>query len=518
MTSSSSTSSSSPWGSTTTTTIVSLGVGVVTGAYLVLQLQKQRRLPQQHQTRRTDSTALTKLRQLFSTSPPSSSSKLSGSSNQTCASTTNRNRFYYLDYNGTTPVYEEVFDAMVPYFKEHYGNPSSSHRMGTEPRKAIDESRRTILTTLLGCSPREKSLDESSIWMCGCGTEADNLAIQLALQSDTRHGSGGRGDGGGGTAGRSTGNKPHIVTTNVEHPAVELYLKYLEEELGVVDVTYVPVDGEGRVSAKDVLDAITDDTILVTVMLANNESGSLQPVREIARGCRDRGVLMHTDAAQAAGKVSIHLEDIGHPDMISIVGHKIGAPKGIAALYVRPSCLSEEEHGRKLSHNHGILLIGGGQEFGRRGGTENTPYIVGLGKAAELAEKNLEANAKHMEKMRSRLLHNLQAKLGGDAKIRVNGPTDPSKRLPNTLSVGFDSVHSGALLSTLSQVVAASAGATCHGTGSVSSVLMAMKVPLGYARGTLRLSLGPGTTAADVDEASKIIADAVKDQWAAAAQ
>ena len=400
--------------------------------------------------------------------------------------------------------------------QEHYGNPSSSHRMGNEPRKAIDESRRTILTTLLGCSASDKTLDESSIWMCGCGTEADNLAIQLALQSDIRHNSGGTSRGGSST--KYTGNKPHIVTTNVEHPAVELYLKYLEEELHAVDVTYVPVDEEGRVSARDVLDAVTDDTILVTVMLANNESGSLQPVREIANGCRDRGVLMHTDAAQAAGKVSIHLEDIGNPDMISIVGHKIGAPKGVAALYVRPSCLFEEENGRKLSHNHGIMLIGGGQEFGRRGGTENTPYIVGLGKAAELAEKNLDCNARHMEKMRSRLLSNLKTKLGGDAKIRVNGPSDPSKRLPNTLSVGFDSVHSGALLSTLSQVVAASAGATCHGTGSVSSVLMAMKVPLNYARGTLRLSLGPGTSVADVDEASEIIADAVKDQWAAAAQ
>jgi cysteine desulfurase len=374
--------------------------------------------------------------------------------------------------------------------------------MGTEPRRAINESRRKILMTVLGCNSSNSDSDESSIWFTGCGTESDNLAVQLALQSNTRRGK----------------NKPHIVTSNVEHPAVELYLKYLEEELRIIDVTYVPVDEEGIVSANDVLNAITDETILVTVMLANNESGSLQPIREIATTCRQRGVLIHTDAAQAVGKVSVHLQDLGYPDMISIVGHKIGAPKGIAALYVRPGCLDEEQYGRRLPHNHGIMLIGGGQEFGRRGGTENVPAIVGLGRACELAQQNLQTNMKHMEKMRSRLLQNLQSKLGGDAKLRVNGPSDPSKRLPNTLSIGFDSVHSGKLLASLSQIVAASAGATCHGTGSVSSVLQAMKVPLNYARGTLRLSLGPGTSAGDVDGASEIIANAVKEQWAAAAQ
>jgi cysteine desulfurase len=204
--------------------------------------------------------------------------------------------------------------------------------------------------------------------------------------------------------------------------------------------------------------------------------------------------------------------------MVTIVGHKIGAPKGVAALYVRPGCL--DEHGRQFTNNNnkiggggGIMLIGGGQEFGRRGGTENTPYIVGLGKAAEMAQLNLKQNAAHMERLRSRLLENLQ-KLLGENNIRVNGPIDPKKRLPNTLSVGLDRTRSSDLLESISSCVAASAGAACHSTGgSISSVLLAMKVPISFARGTLRLSVGPTTTIEEIDEASEIISKAAKVQW-----
>lgn len=185
-------------------------------------------------------------------------------------------------------------------------------------------------------------------------------------------------------------------------------------------------------------------------------------------------------------------------------------PKGIAALYVRPGCL--EEHNRKIDHNHGVMLIGGGQEFGRRGGTENTPYIVGLGHAAWKAHENLARNAAHMEAMRSRLLLKLSDRLGTD-RLLVNGPRNANLRLPNTLSIGFKNVHSGVLLAGIGNLVAASAGAACHSSGGVSSILTAMQIPMEYAQGTLRLSLGPTTRASEIDKAATIIADAVEQQW-----
>jgi cysteine desulfurase len=417
-------------------------------------------------------------------------------------STSSPRKTYYLDYNGTTPIYPQVLDAMMPFLQEHFGNPSSGHVYGQEPRRAIDEARRKILEHLLGVPEPDSKLD--AIWFAGCGTEADNLAIHLALQTVP-----------GKNATTTTTTKPHIVTSNVEHPAIELYLKSLEHA-SAVDVTYVPVDTEGCVSAKDMIAAIRDNTVLVTLMLANNESGALQPVAEVARACRQRRILFHTDAAQAAGKVSCQINVLGNPDMISIVGHKIGAPKGIAALYVRPGCLQEHQQNGETENSNAKsfqgLLIGGGQEFGMRGGTENTPYIVALGRAAELAQSNLKQNATHMEATRSRLLKNLQEKLGA-SNVRANGPEDPTKRLPNTLSVGIDQVHSGQLLASVGHVVAASAGATCHSTASISSVLRAMQVPESFARGTLRLSVGPTTSKDDVDEASEILVQAVRSQW-----
>ncbi|CAJ1951778.1 unnamed protein product [Cylindrotheca closterium] len=394
----------------------------------------------------------------------------------------------YLDYNGTTPIYKEVLEAMMPYLTTHFGNPSSSHKFGQAPRNAIELARTQILQLLGSTEP------SNSIWFTGCGTESDNLAIQLALQSSSH-----------------TKNK-HIVSSNVEHPAVDLYLKYLEKE-GIASVTYVPVANDGRVNPQDMVDALQENTILVTLMLANNESGALQPIKAVAQECRKRGILMHTDAAQAAGKVSCELADLGFPDMITIVGHKLGAPKGIAALYVRPGCL--EEHKRTIRHiDHGIMLIGGGQEFGRRGGTENTPYMVGLGFASQHAHQHLAHNAAHMEAMRSRLLRNLTERLGTGDRLLVNGPKNAHWRLPNTLSIGFKNVHSGILLAGIGNLVAASAGAACHSSGGgVSSILTAMQIPMEYAQGTLRLSLGPNTRASEIDKASRIIADAVEQQW-----
>jgi cysteine desulfurase len=334
------------------------------------------------------------------------------------------------------------------------------------------------------------------------------LAIHLALQSTPHQ------------------KKKHIVTSNVEHPAIEACLRALQEQGLVDEVTYVPVGTDGRVEAKDMCHAIRENTVLVTLMLANNESGALQPVQAVAQHCRAKGILFHTDAAQAMGKIPITLSSMGYPDMVTLVGHKIGAPKGVAALYVRQDCLTEHHRTLPPSYgNGGILLIGGGQEGGRRAGTENVPYIVGMGRAAELlGTKNtdsggvvmvqLEANAAHMEAMRRRLLQNLTSQLGGSHQVKPNGPSDPAHRLPNTLSVGLRNVHSGQLLANIGHEVAASAGAACHSNDedSISAVLRAMKVPMEFAAGTLRLSVGPSTTKEDIDQAADIICQEAKRQ------
>lgn len=239
-------------------------------------------------------------------------------------------------------------------------------------------------------------------------------------------------------------------------------------------------------------------------MLANNESGALQPVREVAVYCRLHGILCFTDAAQAAGKVSVRLPEIGGPDMVTIVGHKLGAPKGIACLYVRPGILDKASP----------LLHGGGQEFGWRGGTENVPYIVGLGVAAARAAAKLRRNQQQLETLRTRLLQRLNNDSLGDGSMVVHGPQDKSQRLPNTLSVGFQGIQSGALLQSLRRQVAASAGATCHAAGPISAVLRAMHIPDNIARGTVRLSLGPSTTADEVDRAAELLLRAVERQRA----
>jgi cysteine desulfurase len=464
-----------------------------------------------------------------------------GGGSTSSTSTKSKSKCIYMDYNGTTPIYPQVLRAMMPYLTTHFGNPNSSHSMGVEPRRAVDRARGQILE-LLGvtnktCSKdnqdKNGKVDLSSIWFTSCGTESDNLAIQLALQS---------------TAARfaasskqtqqtkQTQSLPRIVTCNVEHAAVSNYLDSLVEQ-GLVRVTRVPVGTDGRVSAQAVTDAIelddsnddnnsSDDnnnnsdshTILVTLMLANNESGALQPVKEVAEYCRRHNILCHTDAAQAVGKVPVDVAvSLGGADLVSLVGHKIGAPKGVACLYVRPGCLEEDTGtdgtgtgtGRSMQHHggHGVMLIGGEQEFGRRAGTENVASIVGFGQAAVLACRMLTKNAEHLEAMRARLLQKLQDLLGRNM-VRANGPEDPALRLPNTLSVGLKNVCGKRLLAAIGDRVAASAGATCHSTGAVSGVLRAMQVPEEFARGTLRLSLGPKTTAEDVDQAADIISQA----------
>lgn len=407
----------------------------------------------------------------------------------------------YLDHNGTTPIYPEVLEEMMPYLTAHFGNPSSGHAYGKEPKVAVALARRRVMSLLVD-DDESLNMAEDCIIFTGCGTESDNLAIELALAS--------------------CGNRRHVVTCNIEHPAVLECLKVMENA-GGIDLTIVEVNDEGIVSADDIAKAIKpDETALVTIMLANNEVGSLQPIADIAKICREANVLLHTDAAQAVGKLSVELKDLGHPDMITIVGHKMGAPKGVAALYVRKGCLSE--NGRVEPHGYGacgLALRGGGQEKGRRAGTENTPYIAGLGKAAQLLTKQSKAdsgkkqwmdNAQYMNGLRSRLLDNLTTALG-EENVRTNGPADPTCRLPNTLSVGLRNIHSGELLKAVSNQVAASAGSACHASGGgVSAVLKCLHVPDEFARGTLRLSVGPGTSIEDVDRASEIIVAEAKKQ------
>lgn len=415
----------------------------------------------------------------------------------------------YLDYNGTTPVYREVLIAMIPYLTSHFGNPSSSHAFGMRPKTAVRQARIELAEFFLGETCRDSSNREhiisqvaDSIIFTGCGTESDNLAITLAL----------------GSCPGVKGKKKHIVTSNVEHPAVEECLKNLEAK-GEIEVTRLPVDEKCLVCASDVSSAIRSDgsTCLVTIILANNEIGSVFPCKEIAQICRESNVLFHTDAAQAVGKIATDFDALGHPDMITIVGHKFGAPKGVAALYVRDGCLVNESANRTepfLYNSSGGLLFGGGQESGRRAGTENVPYIVGMGKAVSLLSGGKwQSIASHTELLRDKLLSNLIERLGAD-NVHVNGPNDAKKQLPNTLSVGLRNVRSGDLLQRVQQYVAASAGSACHSAGGgVSPVLLAMKVPKDFASGTIRLSVGRDTTLDDVNEAAAIISREVKKQW-----
>ncbi|MFQ6103574.1 MAG: cysteine desulfurase family protein [Candidatus Glassbacteria bacterium] len=368
----------------------------------------------------------------------------------------------YLDYNATTPIDPEVVQAMLPYLEEHFGNPSSSHPYGAQAKKAV-ESARSQVADLLGCEPEE-------VVFTSGGTESNNYAIKgIAF------------------ANRSGGD--HIITSSVEHPAVGEVCRFLESE--GFRVTYLPVDEYGLVYPEEVERAITTRTILITIMHANNEVGTIEPVSEIAEIARRHGIAVHTDAAQSAGKIPTRVDGLG-VDLLSIAGHKLYAPKGIGALYIA--------HGIRLQK----FIHGAGHERNLRAGTENVLEIVGLGKACEIAKRDLEKNIAHMKSMRNRLQKGLTNKLDC---IRING--HPEKRLPNTLSVSFRGIEADSILSEMDEV-AASPGAACHSdSANVSSVLTAMNVPVEYAIGTIRFSTGRMTTVEEIDRAVDIIIKAV---------
>ncbi|MBI4877097.1 MAG: cysteine desulfurase [Acidobacteria bacterium] len=366
----------------------------------------------------------------------------------------------YLDYNATTPHDPEVIEAMRPYLEAHFGNPSSSHWYGRKTHEAVETARAQV-AALLNCEPRE-------IVFTSGGTESNNYAIRGIALARRRPGA-------------------HIITSQIEHPAVTAVCGRLQGE--GFDVTCLPVDEHGLVSACDVERAIRPETILITLMHANNEVGTIQPVEEAARLAKSRGIVFHTDAAQSAGKIPTDVRGLG-ADLLSIAGHKLYAPKGVGALCVREGLALER------------LMDGAGQEGGRRPGTENVLEIVGLGKACQLALQRLAANGEHMQRMRQRLETGLRERV---PRIRVNG--HPERRLPNTLSVSVHGVDANALLAAMEGQVAASAGAACHsGQVHMSHVLRAMQVPEEWARGTLRFSTGAMTSEAEIDTALTVIA------------
>ncbi|MCK4856780.1 MAG: selenide, water dikinase SelD [candidate division Zixibacteria bacterium] len=368
----------------------------------------------------------------------------------------------YLDYNATTPIHPEVVEAMIPYLREHFGNPSSSHRYGTRTRLAVEEARSQV-AAMLGCQTDEV------IFTSG-GSESNNLAIKGYV-----------------LAHRDQGN--HIITLQVEHPAVLEVCRYLET-VGFA-VTYLPVDEQGLVSRDEVERAITQATTLITIMQANNEVGTIEPIAEIAGLARERGIAVHTDSAQAVGKIAVDIESLG-VDMISIAGHKFYAPKGVGALYVR--------RGIKLHK----LMHGADHERDQRAGTENVAEIIGLGKACELVTRERQHTFEHTRKLRDRLEQVLTEKL---PSCRVNGHRE--KRLPNTLSVSFPGIEAETIMAELDQV-ACSAGAACHSDAvTMSHVLVAMKVPVEYAMGTIRFSTGSMTTDEEIDRAAAMIVSTI---------
>jgi cysteine desulfurase len=367
----------------------------------------------------------------------------------------------YLDNNATTPVLPEVFEAMRPYFGDQFGNASSIHHHGQQTRAAVEDARESV-SALLGCRASE-------IVFTSGGTEADNLAVA---------GLAGAGD--------------HIITSSIEHHAVLLACKHLEE-VGV-ELTVLPVDGRCLVDPGDVRRALRSNTKLISVMMANNETGVLQPVEEIGKIAAEAGVCFHTDAVQAAGKIAIEVKRIGC-QALSISGHKIHAPQGVGALYVRK--------GTRLQP----LFYGGRHERSRRAGTENVPGIVGLGKAAKVAKEALDrGDDKKMAAMRERLQQGIFAQV---EEAGLNG--DGAMRIPNTANIHFDHVDGEAMVIALDlKGVAVSTGAACSsGAIEASHVLLAMGLRPDQARASIRFSLGKQTSAEDIDFALALVPETV---------
>ena len=363
----------------------------------------------------------------------------------------------YLDYNATTPVAPEVLDAMLPFLREEYGNPSSGHACGKRAHDAVERARGQV-AALIGAMAEE-------IVLTGSGTEATNLALRGAVLAHP--------------------GRTHVVTSSFEHPATAETCAWLERH--GIDVSRVPVERDGRVMPNKVAALVNRRTLIVTVMHANNELGTVQPIAEIAALARAKGALMHTDAAQTLGKIPVDVDALG-VDLLTIAGHKLYAPKGVGVLYVR--------HGTELEP----VITGAGHERGLRPGTENVAGIVGLGKACELAERGMVAERMRLRALRDQLLEKLRARV---PEIVLHG--HPTLRLPNTLFVSFPRVAGGDLLDAVPGI-AASTGSACHsGSDSACASLLAIGVPLEEAIGPVRLSLGRGTTVQEIEQAAELL-------------
>ena len=363
-------------------------------------------------------------------------------------------RKVYLDNAATTALSPRVLEAMLPYFTQYYGNPSSVHAFGREAKQGLDKARDQVAKAL-HCEPSE-------VIFTGCGTESDNTVLLGVAQ---RYGDKGK----------------HIITTNVEHHAILHTCEYLEKQ--GYSVTYLPVDQDGLVTAEQVAAAIRPDTILVSIMFANNEVGTIMPIQEIGAMCKEKGVLFHTDAVQAVGHIPVDVQAM-HIDMLSLSAHKFHGPKGVGALYCRK--------GIRLPS----YIMGGAQERGRRAGTENVAGIVGLGAAIQLATEQLEENRAKMTALRDRLMTGIQARI---SEVKLNG--HPTNRLPNNVNFSFKYIEGESILLMLDMNgIAASSGSACtSGSLDPSHVLLALGLPHEIAHGSVRLTLGDETTEEDID-------------------
>mgnify|MGYP001069808475 CR=1 FL=1 len=376
------------------------------------------------------------------------------------------NKKVYMDYSATTYTKPEVLEEMLPYFTEHFGNPSSLYSMSDVPRKAVNTAREKVAKAI--------NAEKDEIFFTAGGSESDNWILKgIAL------------------AHKNKGN--HIITTKIEHHAILHACKFLEKN--GFEVTYLPVDEYGIISLEDLKNAITDKTILVSIMFANNEIGSIQPIAEIGKICKEKKVFFHTDAVQAVGHVVIDVKEM-NIDALSMAGHKFYGPKGIGAMYLRK--------GIKIEN----LIHGGGQEKGKRATTENVPGIVGLGKSVELAVEELETESNRLRALRDRLLNGLVERV---PHVKINGPIGKN-RMPGNVNLSFIGIEGETLLLDLNdEGIFASTGSACaSGSLDPSHVLLSIGLSHGVAHGSLRLSLGAGTTEEEVDYALEVIPRIVK--------